>query len=46
MAADGLLVRDGARIALTPAGMSLSRVVASTFDAYLGRSEARHSVAV
>lgn len=46
MAGDGLLVRKGARIVLTREGRSLSRVVASTFDAYLGRSEARHSVAV
>jgi oxygen-independent coproporphyrinogen-3 oxidase len=43
---DGLLLRDGARINLTPEGAKLSRVVAMTFDAYLARGQARHSVAV
>jgi oxygen-independent coproporphyrinogen III oxidase len=46
MAADGLLSRDGGRLTLTPAGRGLCRVVAAVFDAYLARSEARHSVAV
>jgi oxygen-independent coproporphyrinogen-3 oxidase len=46
MARDGLIVRDGARIALTREGASLSRVVASTFDAYFSRGQARHSVAL
>jgi len=46
LAADGLIRRAGARIDLTPAGRPLSRVVAAVFDAYLPRSEARHSVAV
>ena len=46
MAADGLLVRTGACVTLTEAGRGLSRVVAAVFDAYLPRSEARHSVAV
>lgn len=46
LAADGLLTRTGARIALTPEGRPLCRVVAAAFDAYLPRSEARHSVAV
>ncbi|MCX7684194.1 MAG: oxygen-independent coproporphyrinogen III oxidase [Acetobacteraceae bacterium] len=46
LAADGLLTLSGARLALTPAGRPLCRVVAAAFDAYLPRSEARHSVAV
>jgi oxygen-independent coproporphyrinogen-3 oxidase len=46
LAADGLLTRRGARIALTPAGRPLCRVVAAAFDAYLPKSEAKHSVAV
>jgi oxygen-independent coproporphyrinogen-3 oxidase len=46
LAADGLLTRSGPRIALTPAGRPLCRVVAAAFDAYLPRSEAKHSVAV
>jgi oxygen-independent coproporphyrinogen-3 oxidase len=46
LAADGLITRQGARIALTAAGRPLCRVVAAAFDAYLPRSEARHSVAV
>lgn len=46
MARDGLLRRDGARLALTSEGRALSRVVAATFAVYLARSEARHSVAV
>ena len=41
-----LVIRDGDRIVLTSAGLALSRVVASVFDAWLARSEARHSVAV
>ena len=44
--ADGLLLRDGPRITLTPEGRRLCRVVASVFDAWLAASEARHSVAV
>lgn len=43
---DGLLFREGARITLTRAGATLARVVATTFDAYLERAQARHSVAV
>jgi oxygen-independent coproporphyrinogen-3 oxidase len=43
---DGLILREGARITLTPDGAKLSRVVAMTFDAYLARGQARHSVAV
>lgn len=46
MAAEGLLSRQGDRITLTPAGLKLSRVVASVFDDYLAASSARHSVAV
>jgi oxygen-independent coproporphyrinogen III oxidase len=49
MARDGLIepVDDTAqRIALTPAGRPLARVVAAAFDAYLGAEAARHSVAV
>jgi oxygen-independent coproporphyrinogen-3 oxidase len=46
LAADGLLTRKGARITLTPAGRPLCRVVAAAFDAYLPKSEAKHSVAV
>jgi oxygen-independent coproporphyrinogen-3 oxidase len=46
LAANGLVVRDGSRLALTPVGRPLARVVASAFDAYLGRAPARHSVAV
>lgn len=43
---DGLILRDGAQITLTPDGAKLSRVVAMTFDTYLARGQARHSVAV
>ncbi len=46
METDGLVIVDGDRIVLTSAGLALSRVVASVFDAWLARSEARHSVAV
>ncbi len=44
--ADGLVIRDGGRIALTPRGRTLCRVVASVFDTWLAASQARHSVAV
>ena len=43
---DGLITRAGARLTLTPAGATLARVVAATFDSYLLRDRARHSVAV
>jgi len=46
MAADGIVTREGGKLALTAAGSGLCRVVAAVFDAYLGRAEARHSVAV
>lgn len=45
-ARDGLVMLEGSRVVLTESGRALSRVVASVFDAYLTRSEARHSVAV
>jgi oxygen-independent coproporphyrinogen-3 oxidase len=43
---DGLLVRNNARLTLTHDGAALARVVASTFDSYLARGQARHSSAV
>jgi oxygen-independent coproporphyrinogen-3 oxidase len=43
---DGLLNRTKDRLALTPDGLRLARVVASVFDRYLAGSAARHSVAV
>jgi coproporphyrinogen III oxidase-like Fe-S oxidoreductase len=46
LARDGLLIREGARITLTPAGIGLARIVASTFDSYLRHDRARHSVAL
>ncbi len=46
LAGDGVLTRSGARVALTPAGQGLARVVAAVFDRYLAASAARHSVAV
>ena len=41
---DGLLMRTDARIILTPEGVTLARIVASTFDTYLTRGQARHSI--
>ncbi|MCA8926843.1 MAG: oxygen-independent coproporphyrinogen III oxidase [Alphaproteobacteria bacterium] len=46
MARDGLIVVDGDRLTLTPAGKPLVRVVAAAFDTYLQQAAARHSVAV
>ena len=46
LARDGLIIREGARITLTPAGTGLARIVAATFDSYLRHDRARHSVAV
>ncbi len=46
LARDGLLDRDGGRIALTEAGWPLARIAASAFDTYLHNRQARHSVAV
>lgn len=44
--ADGLITCEAERIRLTDAGLGLARVVASAFDLYLTRAQARHSVAV
>lgn len=46
LAEDGLVTLAGGRIALTEAGRPLARVLAAAFDAYLPRTQARHSVAV
>lgn len=46
LAADGLLLRDGSRIALTPRGRPLVRTVAALFDRYLASGAGRHSRAV
>jgi oxygen-independent coproporphyrinogen-3 oxidase len=43
---DGLVTLDGHRVIITPTGRAFARVVAATFDAYLNRSEIRHSRAV
>ena len=43
---DALITRDGPRLTLTETGKPLARIVASTFDSYLQRREARHSIAV
>ncbi|HIJ63730.1 MAG TPA: oxygen-independent coproporphyrinogen III oxidase [Rhodospirillaceae bacterium] len=43
---DGLLVRDGRRIAMTDAGRPLVRAACAAFDRYLRAGEARHSKAV
>lgn len=46
MMADGLVRIDGNRITITDAGLALSRVIASVYDAYLESGKARHSVAL
>lgn len=47
LAADGVVQLEApGRVALTPAGRGLERVVAAAWDRYLGAGEARHSVAV
>lgn len=46
MARDGILVRDGNRIEITAVGQPYSRTVAAVFDAYLNRTQGRHSLAV
>lgn len=46
MRADGLVEIEGGRVRLTERGRPLMRVAATAFDAYIDRSEARHSVAV
>ncbi|MGF1463352.1 MAG: oxygen-independent coproporphyrinogen III oxidase [Maricaulaceae bacterium] len=43
---DGLVVIAGHRIHLTPQGEQFARLVASAFDEYLPKAQARHSVAV
>ena len=45
-AADGLVRVDGRMIVVEEAGRPYLRLIAATFDSYLGRSRARHSVAV
>jgi oxygen-independent coproporphyrinogen-3 oxidase len=40
------VVCDKDKLTLTPAGVRLSRVVASVFDTYLRNSSVRHSIAV
>ncbi|WP_316976793.1 oxygen-independent coproporphyrinogen III oxidase [Shumkonia mesophila] len=44
--ADGIVVLDGRRIALTEAGRPFVRLVAAAFDTYLQTGQARHSKAV
>ncbi len=46
LAADGLCLRSGLRITVPPAKANYARIVASAFDQYLARGEAKHSVAV
>lgn len=43
---DGLVSRNGTRIAITESGRPFVRLAAAAFDAYLARAAARHSVAV
>ena len=43
---DGLVLWDGMRIIVTPAGRPFVRAVAAAFDTYLAAGTARHSVAV
>lgn len=43
LAADGLIEQDGLFIQVTPKAKPLVRSVAAAFDAYLGKSLARHS---
>lgn len=44
--ADGIVRRDGHRLAMTEDGRPLVRAVCAVFDSYLGSGEARHSKAV
>lgn len=44
--ADGLIEREGMKIAVTPEARALVRIVAAAFDAHLPESEARHARAV
>ena len=46
LARDGVLVREGRSVRLTPAGEPFVRLAAAAFDTYLRRETARHSVAV
>jgi len=46
MAADGLLAREGWRIAVTPVGRVFLRTIAAVFDARLDQSAGRHARAV
>jgi oxygen-independent coproporphyrinogen-3 oxidase len=46
LALDGVLVRDGRTIRITPAGEPFVRLAAAAFDAYIERDAARHSAAV
>lgn len=43
---EGLTILDGDGFALTEEGRPFARVAAAAFDRYLGRGQARHSVAV
>jgi oxygen-independent coproporphyrinogen-3 oxidase len=44
--ADGIVRREGHRLAMTEDGRPLVRAVCAVFDSYLGQGEARHSKAV
>lgn len=46
MARDGLLVWDGYRLRMTPAGRPVVRAAAAAFDTYLREGAARHSAAI
>jgi oxygen-independent coproporphyrinogen-3 oxidase len=46
LADEGLLVVDDTRVTMTEAGRPYARIAAAAFDAYLGASQKRHSVAV
>ena len=43
---DEIITTDTGRVSLTETGMPLARIVASAFDAYLGKFQARHSRAL
>lgn len=43
---EGLIEFDGAHLRVTAIGMPVIRVIASVFDAYLARNQARHAIAV
>jgi oxygen-independent coproporphyrinogen-3 oxidase len=46
LAAEGLVQLEGRRITMTDEGRPFVRLVAAAFDAYLAKSQARHSLAV